>query len=81
MPPHEPDAMRSYVMIANHPADQKFNPFDPDPLGALREVYAWFASPQKMTPTELTYRAGHFNQLGEMLRRAIKNAEAQETAP
>lgn len=77
---HNPDAMRSYVMIANHPGD-KFNPFDPDPAGALREVYAWIASPELLTPTHATYRVAHYNQLTEMLRRAIKNAESiKETA-
>jgi hypothetical protein len=65
---------RSYNWLSNHPGD-KFNPFDPDPAGALREVYTWITQPEMMTPTHATYRVVHYNQLTEMLRRAIKNAE------
>ncbi len=54
---------------------------DPDPAGALREVYAWISSPAVLTPTEATYRVAHYNQLTEMLRRAIKNAELATCLP
>lgn len=66
--------MHGYTLIANHPGD-KFNPLDPDSAGALREIYAWITQPQVLTPTHATYRVAHYNQLTEMLRRAIKNAE------
>lgn len=71
---------RSYHDIANHHADD-FSPFSPDTLGALREAYAWIASPQVATRDAVTYRAGAYNQLTDLLRRAIALEEARQSAP
>lgn len=76
-PPVRDEALLSYSWLTNHPGD-KFNPFDPDPAGALREVYTWISQPQLMTPTEIHYPTTHFNQLTEMLRRAIANADLEK---
>lgn len=67
----------SYSILAVHP-DDDFNPFDPDALGALREAYTWITQPRMMTPGEVIYPTAYYNQVAEMLRRAIKNAEARK---
>ena len=76
---HNPNEMLSYVMIADHP--RGFNPFDPDPAGALREVLTWITQPEVLTPTHATYRIAHYNQLTIMLRRAIENADIAVKTP
>jgi hypothetical protein len=65
----------SYILNTSHPGD-RFDPFDPDPLGALREAYAWISQPVVATPDRFTYDAFRYDALTEMLRRAIRNAEA-----
>jgi hypothetical protein len=57
---------------------QGWNPFDPDALGALIEARDWINNPRFSSADRLEYRVCHFEQLTEMLRRAIKKARLAE---
>jgi hypothetical protein len=70
-------SMPVYAMIApeNHSG---WSPFDPHALGALIEAYTWITQPQRMTspadrsrPGTAEYSTARYNDLTEMLRRAI----------
>jgi hypothetical protein len=52
--PHRPTG---YILISDQHATD-FNPFDPDPIGALREAYAWITQPERMTPGRHTELGG-----------------------
>jgi hypothetical protein len=76
--PELPRDYRHYIFLANHPAGEKWNPFRPTPLGALREIYAWISNPAVVefegppsTRGTLTYRADHHAQIMMMARRAL----------
>jgi hypothetical protein len=63
------------------PGGERFDPFDPDPLNALREARAWIMNPQRSVSRpdgtgECTY-TNNYSDLAEMLRRAILNLEAE----
>lgn len=63
-----------YSLLANHPGD-RFNPFDPDLLGALREVYTFFSQPDRCTAEFTCYRSDRYNELAAMMRMAIRKAD------
>lgn len=59
-----------YTLIAHH-EDENFNPFHPDPMGALLEAYTWIAQPIRSGGGEKVYSSDRFNDLTTMLRRAL----------
>lgn len=63
----------SYSLRANH--SEKFDPFNPDLLGALREAYAFITQPTCLTECEGLYDTRGYGELVAMLGRALRNAQ------
>lgn len=65
------DRQTGYRHLANHPG--RFDPFNPDPVGALRELLALVQDPVLSTG----YRAADYNQTTAMARLALRIAEGR----
>lgn len=84
--PHDHKKMDTYAghggaLYAQWPGAESFDPFDPDPINALREARAWIMNPTRATRSadgriELTYTTNYAG-LAEMMSRAILNLEAE----
>lgn len=73
---------RAHTVRGQHPAGEPFNPFEPTLIGALREAYAYIASPDasgvRDGVVEHVYRENGFGRdrdgLMRMIERAIRRA-------
>ena len=65
-----PGPSRSYSIVAGD-TPEDWSPFDPEPLGALIEAYTWIARPARVSGGEAVYSTAKYDQIAEMLRRAI----------
>ena len=67
---------QSYLILSPENAINDFDPFNPDPVGALREAYVFISQ-----GGQATHSIAEYNRLMMLMSRALARADGRLMAP